>query len=432
MASVEKIKNNTPPINEVFVLESSKAMVSFVGDNDGFSANRRTGRDVIKKGDFKIVKWGLKNRQPYEYTNLVKDNDIKPALISTLVDLGAGTNLSLYKTELIDGKKEIKLVEDSEITAWLEDFMAYEFVRETIRDLETYGNSWAQFTKTGDEKTMVVDSLNAVDCRLGESTKKRFDSERVYVADWLNPKIKKEDIKGLPLLPIRRPASELGKTDVAAMHIKQILSGYPYYTPADWHGTQDWCDVANVIPKFHKAGLKNGYMMRYHIKIPATFFAQYGTKEKQEEKKKEIREMFDQMLSAEDNAHKTFFSYTEIVAGTPMEWKIEKVETDLKDDSYIKLHELASKVHARGHNLHPVLAGIGTSGELSSGSEILNLLNFHIAYKTPGVRSLALKPLMLAKNYTFPNKKDIHIGVQDVVLTTTDKNPKGREAAQVS
>ena len=428
MASIEKNTAKSLP-NEVFVLQHSQALVSFTGDNDGFSANRRSGRDVIKKGDFKIVKWGLKNKQPYDYTNLIKDNDIKPALISSLVNLGAGTNLNLYQTKLVEGKKVIELVEDTAISEWLEDFMAYEFVRETIRDIETHGNSWAQFTKLGSRKSMIVESLNAVDCRLGEITE-RFDSEHVYVADWLKSNLKKEDIKGLPLLPIRRPSSELGKEDVAAMHLKNMISGYPYYTPADWHGTQDWCDVANVIPKFHKAGLKSGYMMRYHIKIPANFFAQYGTEKEKDVKKKEVREMFDKMLSSEDSAHKTFFSYTEMVAGTLMEWEIEKIETDLKDDSYIKLHELASKVHARGHNLDPSLAGIGTAGELSSGSEILNLLNFHLAYKTPGVRSLALKPLTLAKNFTFPNKKNIHIGVQDVVLTTTDKNPKGKENVQ--
>jgi hypothetical protein len=93
----------------------------------------------------------------------------------------------------------------------------------------------------------------------------------------------------------------------------------------------------------------------------------------------------------------------------------------------LKLHDTASRVHARGHNIDPALAGIQTEGRLSAGSEIRNLLNYHISYKTPRPRRLAMEPFVLAKNFNFPNKKNIKIGIGDIELTTLDENKSGTQ-----
>ncbi len=204
------------------------------------------------------------------------------------------------------------------------------------------------------------------------------------------------------------------------------MSGQPFYSLTEWNGTKVWTKSTNIIPEFHLKALENGYLIRYHVQIPLSYLDQFPQAEQEEEKNRIQREL-DAVLSGAENAHKSFYSFINDKIPNAIGWKIEKIDTDLKDESYLKLFETASKVHARGHGINPILAGIEDSGSLSSGSEILNLINYHIAYKTPRMRKLCLRPLVMWKNYNFPDKKKIKIGVEDVVLTTQDKNKSGVE-----
>ena len=381
-----------------------------------------------------IVPWGKDNIQPHHDRQLIAYNDIKQPIINMKVALLCGKRLFFYRDVITeDGKKEMQLVDDPELEEWLKEEEIENLFKETIQDLEEFGNSFAEFILSRDKSIITsVESMNLVDCRLTPAIN-RQDSETLAVGDWLKEKggrtLTKNEIALIPLLPIRKSAKQLGKHFKTALHVKDHISGFPYYNNPCWFGTKDITEVANIIPKFHLQGLKNGYMMRYHIQIPESYFAKYGTEEEKQAEMSRIQEELDTVISGAENAHKAFYSFTKMLGGNTEEWKITKIETDLKDESYLKLHEVASKTHARGHNIHPVLTGIETSGSLSSGSEILNLLNFFIAYVAPGPRKLAMRPIELFKDYNFPDKKDIKIGVEDTVLTTIDKNPTGRENA---
>jgi hypothetical protein len=380
----------------------------------------KTAPDLEKKGGKRIIKWGADNMLPYENRQILAENDIKQSLVNTEVFLSAGKCLNLYTERKEGGKKVIELVDDPELADWMEDIQAHETFSEILTDLSEMGNGWVEFVLQRDGKKVAsIQSMDAVDCRLSE------DPDLMYVADWKYNRLTAEKIADVQLLNIRKP--DLANYFKSALHIKQIQSGQPFYSLAGWYGTKGWSKIANRIPEFHLNGLESGYMLRYHVKMPKSYFDQFGSTDQKEKKKKELQTQLDSVLSGSANAHKTFYSFIEDKIPNAQGFSIEKIETDLKDESYLKLHDHASKLHARGHNIHPVLAGIETSGSLSSGSEILNLLNFHIAYKTPRPRNICLRPINLAKNFNFPNKRHIKIGVEDVVLTTTDKNPNGQQ-----
>lgn len=393
--------------------------------------NSRTDPYTKRVGGIEIVPWGKDNLQPYHDRQLLADNDIKLSIIEKKVNLLTGSRMVLY-TETTDenGKYVKNFVKDPQLEDWIEEWNLENFFEETLLDTEEFGQSFAEIilSRNG-RKVTSLESMNLVDCRLTPALNRR-DSETLAVADWLKDKgrlLSADEIEMIPLLNCRRPQNDIGKYFKSALHIKKHISGQPYYNQQIWSGTKSWTEVANVIPKFHLQGLKNGYMLRYHIKIPVSYFSKFGTEEKIEAEKTRLQEQLDKVLSGEDNAHKSFMSFITRLGTNTEEWKIEKIETDLKDESYLKLHENASKVHARGHGIHPVLAGIETSGALSSGSEILNLLNFFTKYVAPSPRRLALSPINLVKNYNFPNKRDIKIGIQDSEFTTTDKNPTGTQ-----
>lgn len=398
----------------------------------------RTRPDVLNKDGYKIVKWGSDNLLPYYNRQILAENDIKQNLIDTDVNITTGRGLVFYREKVEKGKRVIEYldeVEAQELFDWVYEWNLNEYFRETVQDLKEFGNSWTEFIMSRDGKMVAsMMSLDAVDCRLErlKDDSPRSDSETLLMADWKYRVL--TDIQAIPLLDVRKP--QLGKYYKSALHIKKVISGQPYYSLVEWHGTKTWADIANYVPKFHKSGLKNGYMLRYHIKIPVSVLKsmqqtknpETGQVYTEKEAKAAIQSNIDSVLGGADKSQKTLFSFINDTMPNPSEWKIEKIETDLKDDSYIKLFDTASKVHARGHNLHPVLAGIETSGSLSSGSEIMNLLNYQVKYKTQRVRDLALKAIKLVKDYNFPDMKDIKIGVEDIEFTTMDKNPMGQQS----
>ena len=390
----------------------------------------RTKPATLDVGEYSIIKWGKNNLLPQQYRQVLLDNDIKQSIIDTSVDLAAGQGFYFY-TERIEGdKKIITPVQDDQLEDWVESWLLHDFFVETIQDIKEFANSFCEFIRTKSRNEIAsIMSLDAVDCRLAKRDKFDTKTSHVVVADWKEHKRSGSgsiDLVGIDQLdnknpqPLRYPKS--------ALHIQKYISGMPFYTYPEWHGTVEWAEIANIIPKFHKQGLQNGYMLRYHVKIPMSYFK--GKDEKAVTKmKSDVVAQLDAVLSGADNAHKAFISFVEDTLGQSnmSEWKIEKIETDLKDSSYLELHRRASEVHSNGHGLDPTLSGIHTQGRLSAGSEIRNLLNYHIAYKTPRIRKMAMQPINLVKSINFPNKKNIKIGVIDTEFTTTDMNPSGTQ-----
>jgi len=420
--------------NDVF----ASAKSGIIYDFDDLSYSRIDPAYETKVGE-KVVKWGKNNLLPHYLRQVLAENDVKQQLINTDVDLACGSGLAFYKNEDTDGdgQKNIRYIIDSQLDDWLDEWMIEDKFHETMMDLKEFGNSWMEFIFSRDRsKVNSIKSLNAVDCRIKKPDPQNWSIDTLLVADWKYSKLKAADIQSVPLM--QRDWSDFGAKTKQAYHIKMNFSGQPYYSLVEWYGSLNWSEVSNLIPKFHKSGLEGGFALRYHVKIPVSYLEERVKSAREDNLteieavkkiKQSIQEELDNVIGGAQNAQKAFFSWVNDHIPNPVGWEINKIETDLKDDSYIKLSDAADKKHARGHNLHPVLAGIETSGSLSSGSEILNLVNFHTSYKTPRFRKIALRPLnmILKKNYPEKYRQGIRLGVRDVELTTVDKNPTGTQ-----
>jgi hypothetical protein len=404
----------------------------------------RTDPAYDTKGGKKVVKWGTDNLLPYHLRQILAENDIKQQLINTDVDLACGKGLIFYK-EIDDdenGVREVVYVKDDDLQQWLEDWDIEAKFHETMLDLKEFGNSWIEFLFARDlSRVNSCASLDAVDCRIRKPDKDNWKIDTLLVADWKYRSLTEANIKTVPL--IKKDWSDFGKKSKQAYHLKLNFSGQPFYTLVEWFGSRIWAEVSNLIPKFHRSGLKGGFSLRYHVKIPISYLEDRVAAMKKDEiteveavqkVKLSILTEIDAVIGGAENAQKAFFSWINDHIPSPTGWEIVKIDTDLKDDSYIALSDAADKKHARGHNIHPVLAGIETSGSLSSGSEILNLLNFHTSYKTPRFRKLVLKAFnkILQKNYPEKWQQGIRLGVEDVQLTTLDKNPTGKQNTTAS
>lgn len=381
--------------------------------------------------DFELVKWGKKNNLPNEHVRIIYANENKPQIISNRIALTIGKGVFAYRIQLENGKESILPVQDQpEIQEFLDVANPFtlesynDFAEQVLHDDEAFANPFCSVILNREgTKAVSVKSLDATTCRIGKH--KTTGELALLIADWANTQkeVKEEDVKILPFFDPLEPT----KYYEFALQLNQKISGQPFYSIVPWNGTKAWAEISALIPKFHLAGLKNGSYIRYHIKIPASYLLKYP-EDQRNDIRYEIQKDMDNLLAGAENGHKTFTSYIEDIGGNATEWQIETIEGELKDDSYLKLDDHADKKQSRGHDMHPILSNIEIQGKLSSGSEILNLLNYHTAYKTQRQRERVLFPLkVIALINNWP--KDIKFGFKDVEFTTTDKNPTGTQNA---
>ena len=218
--------------------------------------------------------------------------------------------------------------------------------------------------------------------------------------------------------------------------------GY-YFHPAYWGG-EEWIELANEIPVFHKHNMKNGYAIRFHIKIPSGYFldkARLSQAKTQEDRtdcfnqekvaKKNFIDFCNKFLAGNQNSGRaiytdhTFDPILKQYAGI----EITEVKYDMKDKALLELFDASNDANITSQGFPRALAGIETQGKLSSGSEIRNIHNWYVENKLNLVREDILKPfiLMLKINGWYDPK--IKWTFEDSILQKLDENPQATTTA---
>lgn len=153
-----------------------------------------------------------------------------------------------------------------------------------------------------------------------------------------------------------------------------------YYPDVDWHAVYDngWLSSTNRIPGLKDAIQKNQSTIKYHIRIPMSYFAmKYKdswatmTEDQRAEKQKETLELIDGYLRGEDNAGKSLITYFETdEMGQPLPgWEIITLDDKLKDGAYIPDSEKGNSEILASMAVDPTLLGQGApGGKLGAGS----------------------------------------------------------------
>lgn len=380
---------------------------------------------TASSGAYEFVKWGKNNLLPQEMLDLVTRSASKPELINTKVMFMLGNGLSLNLRTLEDGQIKVQPTSDPAIEAWLDFIQADEYIERAAWNYEMTGNV---FTELLFDEAGRIASLRCIDATLvrAEALKKGETAIQNYLIcpDW-----SKSEGEDNPVTPV--PAYQPGKLYIrtkAMLHTKAQQMGQSYYAFAPWWGSRDWTEVANLIPLFHKAGIKNGYNIRYLIKVPSNYFDDKAKNDEEKAKlKKQLAEEMQNFFTGEDKNGKSMFTtYTLDQAGKM--WPgimIEKIGNDESHKNYIELEKQANINQASAHGVLPSLAGFDTGGKLGgSGSELRIAYQLHISTRTPTPRKTLLKPFRLAaKLNNWP--KGLEVGFRDIEITTLDQDPSG-------
>ncbi|MDA3819095.1 MAG: hypothetical protein PF590_01270 [Candidatus Delongbacteria bacterium] len=378
--------------------------------------------------------WGADDKRPQNILENVSKNVVASSGLQWLVDAFYSGGIVTYKKVLENGKENL----------YREDFPEFEEFKKmndldmvmeaSITDHMYFKMPLIEFylgRGNYSKKIVQVLSLDASFSRWEKmDPMRRSISKLYYSAQFPNPKKDQVDFTNVydPANPYRfqkfvlRP-SYFGPGRVA----------YPW---AAWHSIVDsgWLEISNNIPVVKQSLLKNNMSIKYHIKIPKTYWSDKykGWDQMKADKQKELRQeemqRMNTFLTGKDNVMKAFFSHYGIdrqgkaIPG----WEIIKIDNSIADGTLSVDQSEANAMILFGLNIDPTLKGAGlpnTKNSAGSGSDKREAKEIFIS--NLGLqRKKYLNWLHFLKNFNGWDKS-IEFGFKDTILTTLDANPTG-------
>ncbi len=394
----------------------------------------------------KIAHWGDANDFPQQVlTEIEKNSDLGGMLdlqARALVAGGVGYRVVDMASGEVMPKKRIL-----EIEQFLRRNWAYPLRAAT--DLYKYINVFPQISVSDNrEKLVWLGTKEAPFCRHGLQNQKTGRINHTYVnSDWASHDADHKLTEKIPVIDPMYDLPEDVKKRTDGPHYTYPIS-YPtgkiYYQLANWNALRKskWLELANKIPAFKLAVMKNQITLKYHIQIPEYYYEwKYGKKtwgnytdaEKKAKKEEQIKSIND-YLRGEESAGKSLFTGYKFDPVQMKEYpgiKIEPIDDKLKDGIYLEDTVEATIKLFTALTLDPSILGIvpGKGGSNRSGSDKREALNIYISLIQPHAQ-LLLQPYEFASDYNEWNNEEqiIEWYFKAPHLQTLDQvTPKERE-----
>ena len=125
-------------------------------------------------------------------------------------------------------------------------------VRKLCYDLKLMGQCAAQIIYSKDRKKIVkVEHFPIETLRAEKANEKGDVPAYYYFKDWLN--IKPSD------QPLRIPAFGTSKENIEIFYIKPYKAGFYYYSPVDYQGGIQFCEIEEQVSNFHINNIRNSF-----------------------------------------------------------------------------------------------------------------------------------------------------------------------------
>lgn len=426
---------NVINIEETHFLKDSGTLVSFYNDgtskripnykknhtsqgyNDSLTSNYKEQYNTLNKG---YLEWGADNHFPEKLMALNSRNPVSDGLIKTKRDFAVGKKIVTYTEDVVDGEIIPNYVQVPEIEDWLEENEIMGTLHKWAYDYMLLGNYFLEAIRNRARNKIVrLEHLDPTLIRVGVT--QNGNALDYVFADWASHhRIEKR----IPAFNRRTPY----KYSKSLIHGRAYMPGSYYYGLPDFIGAENFIRLLNEIPVWHLSGIRNGYGLRWHIKIPSGYFDSYGTKEEIKKAKTEFRDNMDKFLSrAENNGKALITDYIVDHMGKPKnQILIEPLKPELHDKAFTALFEQGMIAVCSAHAINPTLAGVIVNGQLSSGSELRNAYNVYLQLKVPSFREVLLRPLYYVKKAN-GWQKNIKFGIVGHQVTKLDENAEGGE-----
>ncbi len=419
--------------DDVYFLEGSNAVLEFTATSDRMS--NESGKVETNKNEWVPCYASSNNAYWDEIIRDVEKNSISPSILETKRQFIIGGGINLFKFVYEKGKKTVELLDPNKYGDIKEfiDVSDYNSVKANqCDDLIWFGSFFEQVrTKGRGKSTKILEAyhVDATTCRSGTINSTTGIVDNFYLCDdWKKPSYDpKKPTNGNvePLESYNRKNLYMNGQGKGVFHGKGYSAGYPYYPKCKWHGLLDWIKLSNKIPVWHFNGIENGYHIKYHIKIPLSYFDKFPI-EKREEEKQRMRTQMNEWLAGAENVGKAFVSYKVANGTTADEWEIVPISAMLHDEAFTILYDQSMMTMSSGHGMHPALAALQIPNKLSNASEQRVAYDIYIALKTHDIREQLLKPLYLHKKLN-GWAEEVEFGFENLEITTLDVNPTGSQ-----
>lgn len=328
--------------------------------------------------------WGADNLLPQKIVQESYGSDQIPALIDWKIKALVSGGLIYGNLEFDEnGNEKLVPFNDPEISAFMFQSAMKRFSRESASDYYWFNNTFSELILTGDRtKVATITNQEATFCRFALQNANTGIVPEVFISANWHKSPNEGDVAKVPLIdPYYDPALSMRNSKgFRFIYASSFPSpGKVYYQDAPWHAlfNSGWLDIEKAIPAFKKALMKNQIAIKFHIKVPSSYWEQkYSdwdekTPEQKIQIKKDELNAFDNFLVGEKNAGKSFLTqYENNHEGKPMSgWIIDPIHDPMKDGAYIEDSQEASSHIMRALSLDPTLVGEGPGrNRQSSGS----------------------------------------------------------------
>ena len=383
--------------------------------------------------------WGPDDRRPQQILEAVKKNVVASSGLEWLVNAFYGGGLVTFRKEVSNGKETLYREDFQEF----EDFREENFFDETLEALITdatyFGFKVPEFylgQGKYSNKIIKASSLDTSFSRWGKMEPGgRSINKLFYSAQF--PDAKDYQIDSSPVFDFTKPYANRK----FVYRSNYVGPGRLYYPQRAWHSIIDsgWIDISNSIPGVKQSLLKNAMSIKYHIRIPKSYWSdKYKNWDKltpEDQKKIRTEEMhrMNDFLTGKDNVMKTFFSHYAVDRRTGKEipgWEIIKIDNSIPDGTLTVDQAEANAMILFALNLDPTLKGAGLPNNkqsAGSGSDKREAKEIFISNLGLQRRRFLDWLYFLRKFNEWP--RHMEFGFKDTILTTLDANPTGKEKA---
>lgn len=360
------------------LLPGTGALVTLEGDKDsaGKKATIKDPKDIISTD---WSPWGDLNTFPQDVLEDLEKNSIALRALEKRKSVHYGRGIAPYKrVKNDDGTYGRELITEGEV---------HEFFRinkinlqwiDLIGALEVFANGWLEMVLNKDRsKINRVYHKDPAYSRWAKMNQTGRIPAMYYSANWPNPS--KDEVKRIPTYDPDKYSG--GKYDGTKFAYPVVYKSFnkSYYHLSVWNGVRKggWISLANKIPELKLAIMKNQMSIKYHVKIPDTYFQrrypepQY-TKEDREAKITEKMEELNTFLKDVENYGKSLVTlsyWNEQLNQEFPGWKIEVIDNKLKDDAYLPDSQAANSEILFAIGVDPSLIGAsGVPGGKLSGA----------------------------------------------------------------
>ena len=243
-----------------------------------------------------------------------------------------------------------------------------DIVRKFAYDLKLMGQCAIQVIYSKDRNRIAqVEHLPIETIRAEKVDENSGDVEAYYYhSDWLNIKPSEQ--------PKRIPAFGTSNESIEILCVKPYRAGFYYYSPVDYQGALQYCELEEEIANYHLNNIKNG--------LAPSMLINFNNGIPNDEERELIEKRIYDKFSGTSAAGKFILSFND---NTESSANIEPVQLSDAHNQYQFLSDESSKKILVGHRIvSPMLFGIKDNTGLGNNAEELktaSILNDNVVVK---------------------------------------------------